>query len=142
MRMSLADGSTFDASQFVSVTQFRTLIGENAVSAVSVVQRQVEAYNDRDLNRFVSTYSEKITVFRMPSIEPSIVGKAQLADFYATQRFNLPDLHAEIVNRIELGNKIIDHERVWGIRADAIEVAAVYEVAEGLIQRAWFFSPE
>jgi hypothetical protein len=112
------------------------------VSAADVVQRQVEAYNDRDLNRFVSTYSEKITVFRMPSIEPSIVGKARLADFYATQRFNLPDLHAEIVNRIELGTKVIDHERVWGVRAEPIEVAAIYEVAGGLIQRVWFFSPE
>ena len=112
------------------------------MSAADIVQRQVEAYNDRDLNRFVSTYSEKITVFRMPSIEPSIAGKSQLADFYATQRFNLPGLRAEIVSRIELGNKVIDHERVWGVRADPIEVAAIYEVAEGLIQRVWFFSPE
>jgi len=28
------------------------------MSPVDVVQRQVEAYNNRDLNRFVSTYSE------------------------------------------------------------------------------------
>jgi hypothetical protein len=111
------------------------------MSAAAIVQRQVEAYNNRDLNRFLSTYAEGISVFRMPSIEPSMAGKAQLADFYATQRFNLPDLRAEIVNRIELGNKVIDHERVWGIREGPIEVAAVYEVADGLIQRVWFFSP-
>ena len=28
------------------------------MSAVDVVQHQVEAYNNRDLNRFVSTYGE------------------------------------------------------------------------------------
>ena len=109
---------------------------------VDVVQRQVEAYNDRDLNRFVSAYSETITVFRMPSAEPSISGKVQLAAFYSTQRFNLPGLRAEIVNRIVLGDKVIDHERVWGVRDSPIEVAAIYQVVGGLIERVWFFSPE
>jgi len=112
------------------------------VPPVDVVQRQVEAYNDRDLNRFVSAYSETITVFRMPSAEPSISGKVQLAAFYSTQRFNLPGLRAEIVNRIVLGDKVIDHERVWGVRDSPIEVAAIYQVVGGLIERVWFFSPE
>ena len=112
------------------------------MSAVDIVQRQVEAYNDRDLNRFVSAYSETITIFRMPSAEPSISGKLQLAEFYSTQRFNLPGLRAEIVNRIVLGDKVIDHERVSGVRDSPIEVVAIYQVAEGLIERVWFFSPE
>ena len=114
----------------------------NALSAVDVVQRQVEAYNNRDLNQFVSTYSETIAIFRMPSTEPSISGKGQLAEFYSTQRLNLPKLRAEIVNRIVLGDKVIDHERVWGVRDIPIEVAAIYQVVGGLIERVWFFSPE
>jgi hypothetical protein len=112
------------------------------MSAADVVQRQVEAYNDRDLERFVSNYSEDIAVFRMPSVEPGLSGKAQFAEFYATQRFNLPGLRADIVNRIVLGNKVIDHERVWGVRAGPMEVAAVYEVVGELIERVWFFSAE
>ena len=112
------------------------------MSAVDVVQRQVEAYNARDLDRFVSTYSETIAIFRMPSTEPSISGKIELAKFYAAQRFNLPGLRAEIVNRIVLGNKVIDQERVWGVRDAPIEIAAVYEVAGELIERVWFFAPE
>jgi hypothetical protein len=114
----------------------------NTISAVEVVQRQVEAYNDRDLNRFVSTYSETIAIFRMPSTEPIISGKVELAKFYSTQRFNLPALRAEIVKRIVLGNKIIDHERVWGVRDTPIEIAAVYEVVGELIERVWFFAPD
>jgi hypothetical protein len=112
------------------------------MSAADVVQRQVEAYNDHDLERFVSSYSDHVTVFRMPSTEPSISGKAQFAEFYATQRFNLPGLRADIVNRIVLGNKVIDHERVWGVREGPMEVAAVYEVVGQRIERVWFFSPE
>jgi hypothetical protein len=112
------------------------------VSAADVVQRQVEAYNDHDLDRFVSAYSETIAIFRMPSADPSISGKRQLAEFYSTQRFNLPGLRAEIVNRIVLGDKVIDHERVWGVRDGPIEVAAIYQVVGDLIERVWFFSPE
>jgi hypothetical protein len=32
------------------------------MSAIDVVQRQVEAYNISDLNRFVSAYSEAIAI--------------------------------------------------------------------------------
>jgi hypothetical protein len=105
------------------------------MAAVDVVQRQVEAYNARDLDRFVASYSDSIAIFRMPSTEPVISGKIELAKFYAEQRFNLPGLRAEIVNRIVLGNKVIDHERVWGVREGPIEIAAVYEVAGELIER-------
>jgi hypothetical protein len=112
------------------------------MTAVDVVQRQVDAYNDRDLQRFVSSYSDDIAVFRMPSVEPAISGKARFAEFYATQRFNLPGLRADIMNRIVLGNKVIDHERVWGVRAGPMEVAAVYEVVGERIERVWFFSAE
>ncbi len=112
------------------------------MSVVDIVQSQVDAYNDRDLNRFVSAYAENILIYRMPSTEPALSGKVQLSEFYSTQRFNLPGLRAEIVNRIVLGSKVIDHERIWGIRDHPIEVAAIYEVVEGLIARAWFFAPE
>lgn len=112
------------------------------MSAVDVVQHQVDAYNERDLDRFVSTYSGSIAIYRMPSVEPGISGKAQLAEFYSTQRFNLPGLRAEIVNRIALGNKVIDHERIWGVRADPFEIAVIYEVVGELIERVWSFSPE
>ncbi len=71
-----------------------------------------------------------------------MAGKAQLAEFYATQRFNRPGLRAEILKRIVLGHKVIDHERVVGIRDTPLEMVAVYEVAHSLIERFWFFAPE
>ena len=80
-------------------------------------------------------------IFRVPAPEPAIVGKARLSEFYATQRFNLPGLRADIVSRIVLGNKVFDHERVWGVHEQPFEAVAVYEVSGGLIQNVWFFSP-
>ena len=107
---------------------------------VEIVQRQLEAYNARDLDAFAATYAEDVRIFRMPATEPAITGQAQLREVYA-KRFSSPGLHAEIVSRIVLGNKVIDHERVVGIREVAVEALAIYEVAGGLIRTVWFFYP-
>ncbi len=112
------------------------------MNAVDVVQRQVDAYNARDLDAFIANFSDDVTIFRLPSREPSLTGKAALAAFYANERFNLPQLRADILARIAMGNKVIDHERIHGVRAAPFETAAVYEVIGGLIARAWFFAPE
>ena len=109
------------------------------MSPAEVVQRQVDAYNARDLDRFVATYDDAIEVFRMPATTPAITGKAALAAFYATQRFIRPGLHAEIVNRIAFGNKVIDHERIAGLGAKILEVAVVYEVRDARIRTTWLF---
>lgn len=107
-----------------------------------VVQRQLEAYNALDLERFLAEFSATVQVYRPPAAEPTISGKPALADFYAKNRFNLPDLHAEIVSRMVLGNKVVDHERITGVKAQPFEVVAVYEIVNGLIQSVWFFSAE
>lgn len=107
-----------------------------------VVQQQLDDYNRRDLAAFVSSYAEDIKVYRLPATEPAIVGKAAFAKLYETTRFNLPHLHAELVNRIAFGNKVIDHERITGVRPEPFEVAAAYEVRDGLIVTAWFYSGE
>ena len=109
-------------------------------SAVAVVERQLAAYNARDLERFAATYSEDVTIYRMPSPQPAIQGRQQLREVYR-QRFASPSLHAEIVSRIVLGNKVIDHERVTGIREQPLEALAIYEVSNGLIRTVWFFYP-
>jgi hypothetical protein len=105
-----------------------------------IVQEQLEAYNARDLDRFAATYSSDIRIYRLPATEPAIVGQAQLRETYA-KRFSSPGLHATIVDRIVMGNKVVDHERVVGIKDVPIEAVAVYEVVDGLIRTVWFFHP-
>lgn len=109
--------------------------------AVEVVQRQVEAYNRRDIDAFVAAYHDEVQVFRLPSTAPAMSGKAALREFYEEKRFNLPHLHAEIRHRIVLGNKVIDQEYVTGIGNQPLEVIAAYEVRDGLITTVWFLSP-
>jgi hypothetical protein len=109
-------------------------------SAAAVVQRQLEAYNARDLERFVACYAEHVRVYRPPAAEPVLAGRAALREHYAANRFNLPGLHAELVARLVMGNKVIDQERIVGIGDAPKDAAAVYEIGgDGLIAAVWFF---
>jgi hypothetical protein len=112
------------------------------MSTVEVVQRQLDAYNAHDLAGFVAAYSEAIQVFRMPATQAAITGKAQFTEFYATRRFNVPGLRAELVNRMVLGTKVVDHERIRGLGDAPQEVVAVYQVVDDLIATVWFFSAD
>jgi hypothetical protein len=112
------------------------------LSAQAVVQRQLEAYNARDLQRFLAEYSDDILVFRPPAALPTIVGKKAFSAFYATQRFNHAGLHAELVNRLVLGNKVIDHERISGVQEQPFDVAVVYEVRDDLIVCTWAYAAQ
>lgn len=108
--------------------------------AVALVVRQLAAYNAHDLARFVACYSDDIEVFRVPDTAPALAGKAQFAAFYANERFNRAGLRAEIVNRIVVGRRVIDHERIHGIGQAPLEVAVAYDVADGLIVRVHSFA--
>jgi hypothetical protein len=112
------------------------------LSCEETVQRQLEAYNAVDLERFVAEYSDDVRVFRPPAAEPAISGKAAFREFYATQRFCHAGLHAQLLNRMVLGSKVIDHERISGVREQPFEMAVVYEVADGKIRRVWSYAAE
>ena len=111
-------------------------------SPESVVQRQLEAYNARDLPRFLAEYSDDIRAWRPPDPRPALCGKEAFGSFYATQRFNCAALHAELVNRIVVENKVIDHERITGVREEPFEAAVVYQVVDGLICCTWSFTSD
>lgn len=104
-----------------------------------LAQEQLDAYNARDLQRFVACYAEDVKLYRPPTATPFISSREQLATHYATNRFNLPGLHAQLCGRLVVGNKVFDHERVHGVREQPFEVLAAYEVRDGLIQAAYFF---
>lgn len=107
---------------------------------VAFAQRQFDAYNAKDLEHFVREYTEDVVVYRLPDPAPIILGRPALAAYYREKRFNLPNLHVKLVSRMTFGNKVIDHEIVYGVTDTALDVAAIYEVNEQGIFRVWFVS--
>ena len=105
-------------------------------------QRQLDAYNDRDIDRFIAEYTDDVVAWRLGVTEPFLVGKAAFADHYRRNRFQLADLRAELVQRMVFGNKVIDQERVFGVQPQPMEVAAIYETTPRGICQVWFVSGE
>jgi len=106
---------------------------------VGPVQRQLDAYNAHDLERFLAEYADDVQVFRMPATEPVLSGKQAFGEHYANNRFNLPKLHARLVNRIVSGDVVVDHEEVTGLADGSLTAVAVYKVVDGRIRTVWFF---
>jgi hypothetical protein len=104
------------------------------------VQRQLDAYNAHDLERFVAEYTDDIQVFRPPATEPVLSGKQAFAAHYAKNRFTLPTLHAELVNRMVAGDTVVDHERITGLQEGVVvDAIAVYQVLGERIRAVWFY---
>ena len=104
----------------------------------SVVQRQLDAYNARDLNALLDVYASDAEVYEHPS---TLVAKGveSLRARYS-ERFREPNLHAQLVSRVVLGSTVVDHEivtRTFSEGPGTIELVMIYEVAGSHIAKAW-----
>ena len=101
-----------------------------------IVQRQLNAYNARDIDAFMNTYSDDIKLYNFPD-QLSTEGKDAMREGYASFFSNTPDLHCEIKNRIVIGNKVIDEEYLT-VNGNHVSAVAVYEVENGKIVKVTF----
>ena len=107
----------------------------------SIVQRQLDAYNARDVDALLATYAEDVQQFEYPDTL-LCTGAAQLRERMAA-RLSDPRLHAQLINRITMGQTVIDHEEVTRTFPDGvgkIELVAIYEVRDSKISTARFIS--
>lgn len=109
-----------------------------------VIQRQLDAYNAKDLHAWLSTYAPNARQFELGG-KLLAEGHAQIAARTAP-RFAEPNIHAELIRREVFGNVVIDHEdvhRTFPEGPGRIELVCVYLVEDGLIQSASFaFGPQ
>ena len=108
-------------------------------SAETVVQRQVEAYNARDIEAFLSFYADDVVVRRLPSGEVAWDGKEAMRPRYAKRFADNPELLCTVTQRIVHGDWIVDHELVTGVEGrPRVRAVVTYEVRDGLIRNVWF----
>ena len=109
---------------------------EQTETAEDVVNRQLDAYNARDIDKFVDTYSEDIEIYNLYE-GMTMKGHAQLRERYANLFKNTPNLDCRIENRIKINNKVIDKENVT-MNDRIVEAVAIYEVSGGKITKVTF----
>jgi len=103
-----------------------------------LAQAQLDAYNNHDIDAFIAQYADDVVVRLFPSNQVLFSDSAKMAEHYAQNRFNLTDLHAQLVERLVQGNIVIDKELVTGLEGAPLSVIAMYEVVADKIQNVWF----
>jgi imidazolonepropionase-like amidohydrolase len=106
-------------------------------SPAALVQRQLNAYNYRDLEAFLEPYSEAVEIYNFPD-QLQLKGKAAMRESYRAVFDASPQLHCELVNRMVLGDTVVDQERVTGLRGKKLEAIAIYTIKDGKISRVTF----
>lgn len=109
---------------------------------VSVIERQLEAYNRHDLEGFLACYSPDAELIDQLSGAVIARGRAAIRPLYQ-KRFENPLLRGEIANRVVLGNIVIDHEHITEPPVSPFrEAVVIYQVDNDLIARAWIIREE
>ncbi|MEI6801675.1 MAG: nuclear transport factor 2 family protein [Burkholderiales bacterium] len=113
-------------------------------SSETVVQTQLDAYNAKDLDAWLDTYASDAKQFELGG-KLLAQGHAEIRARTA-QRFAEPNLHAQLLKRVTMGNVVIDHEtvtRTFPEGPGTVELVCVYVVSSGKIQSASFnFGPQ
>ena len=111
---------------------------KNYTNPEAVVQRQLDAYNGRNIDELLAVYADDAQLFEHPA-KLLAHGSAELRQRFAP-RFEEPNLHATLLKRIVAGAVVIDHEKVMRTfpeGAGEIELVMIYEVVGGRIAKAW-----
>ncbi|SAL56052.1 SnoaL-like domain protein [Caballeronia peredens] len=113
-------------------------------SPEALIQKQLDAYNARDLDAWLATYAPDAKQFEFPATLRAD-GIREICARSAV-RFQEPNLHAQLLHRTVIGDIVIDHERVTRTFPEGpgtLEMLATYRVVGGAIQEASFvFGPK
>lgn len=107
--------------------------------AAVLAQRQLDAYNNQDIEAFLDVYSDDVEVRKFPSNELTYKGIDHMRTRYSALFEQNPNQHAALLSRIVKGTIVIDHEHVTGrASGEETEAVAMYEVENDKIIKVWF----
>lgn len=114
------------------------MMNHQSLEPAAVVQRQLDAYNARNIETLLASYTEDAQMFEHPS-KLLASGSAELRERF-TARFHEPNLHAALLHRIVMGSIVVDYEEVTRTFPEGpgkIQLVMIYEVYNGKIAKAW-----
>lgn len=107
---------------------------------LELAQAQLDAYNNGDIDSFLLPYHDSIAIYNFQG-DLQLSGKAAMAERYGQFFMNTPNLHCNLINRMVLGNTIVDQEYVSGIGENAVEVLAIYKIYDDKIKEVYYVRP-
>ena len=127
--------SLFSVLLFLSIISFSQ--NTSQMTPEQIVQENLDFYNNRNIDGFMSSFSEEIKMYNHGDSTPTVVGKNQVRKVYSQLFEKSPKLHSTILKRIVIGNKVIDHESITGRNGnkEILELVLIYEVANQKINR-------
>ncbi|MFT3996569.1 MAG: nuclear transport factor 2 family protein [Asticcacaulis sp.] len=107
----------------------------------AIVRGQLEAYNARDIDAFLSFWADDAEIYAHPD---TLLAKGHdaIRERHLI-RFQEPDLFARLISRTVIDNRVIDIESVtrnFPEGVGRIDVAGIYEIESETIKRAWFLT--
>jgi imidazolonepropionase-like amidohydrolase len=105
---------------------------------VVLVQEQLNGYNSRNIEAFLAPYSDSTAIYDQASGKLLMQGKEQMRQRYTAMFDKAKELHCQLVNRMVMGNTVIDQERVTGVGDKPFEAIAVYTIENGKIVKVSF----
>ena len=108
------------------------------MSALEIAQGQLDAYNAQDLDRYMTFFTDDCVIADLNGATSS-PDAAAIRARYEKAFATFPQNRAELLNRIVVGNTVVDHERV--VRApggETFEIVAIYTLRGGKIARVDF----
>lgn len=114
-----------------------------AAATFDPVETQLAAYNARDIETFLSCYTDACVVEDGEG-KRLLAGHEQMRERYETLFADSPKLHADVVHRTRIGRYVIDEEVISGRVPDLRRAIAIYRIdsATGLIEHVRFLREE
>ena len=103
-----------------------------------LAQGQLDAYNEQDLDKFCSFFSDEVRIYDAHSKELLFCGMKDFRTRYA-KTFSNPNLQCTLLNRIVHENVVIDHESVVGLDESVTYAVAIYHTRETTITEVHFY---
>lgn len=113
---------------------------DNINNVVEIMDKEVAAYNERNIEKFLNCFAEDIEFFTLKDNKRTLSGKIELKNTFDKLFSNSPNLDLKIKNRIVSGNYVTDLEVVHGspISINGAEAIAINFIEHGLIRKIWF----
>jgi hypothetical protein len=108
-----------------------------------IVDRQLVAFNNRDIEGFVACYGLEAKVVQ-PDGSFLASGHDQIRKVYGELFARSPELNATVPNRIEVGAVVVDEERITGFNLPGspteMHSLVAYRIQDDLIEDAYLLA--